>query len=82
MFYHVERNIRTVIHGDDFTLLGFEKDLMWFRTMISKKFQVKFRGMIGPDARDEKVMIILNRRIEWTDRGIEYQADPRHVEII
>ena len=27
MFYHKERNLRVVVHGDDFTILGFEGDL-------------------------------------------------------
>ena len=31
VFYHPERNIRAVIHRDDFTLLGREIDLDWFR---------------------------------------------------
>ena len=27
MFHHSDRNIRSVIHGDDFTMLGYDKDL-------------------------------------------------------
>ena len=27
VFRHPERKLRVVIHGDDFTVLGFEKDL-------------------------------------------------------
>ena len=31
VFRHEEKNITVVIHGDDFTALGKEKDLDWYR---------------------------------------------------
>ena len=31
VFYNKERNIRGVIHGDDFTMLGKEEQLDWFK---------------------------------------------------
>ena len=40
------------------------------------------RGKLGPDILDDKSMTILNRCIEWTQKGIMYEADPRHVEIL
>ena len=43
VFYHPERNIRAVVHGDDFILLGSESQLNWLREKISDKFQVKFK---------------------------------------
>ena len=42
--FHQGRNVRTAIHGDDFTLLGEAKDLDWFRTQISSRYSVNFRG--------------------------------------
>ena len=35
-FYHEEREIRAVIHGDDFTILGWEASLDWYRQQIGK----------------------------------------------
>ena len=29
-----------------------------------------------------KAITILNRIVEWTDAGIQYEADPRHVDLI
>lgn len=29
IFWHPERNLRMVVHGDDFTTLGYESDLNW-----------------------------------------------------
>ena len=59
-----------VIHGDDFTSLGSEEDLNWFRSEIQKKFEVKLRGRIGPGSSDQKSIRLLNRVFEWTPEGI------------
>jgi hypothetical protein len=81
-FYHKGKNVRVVIHGDDLTILGKEGELDWFRAEIAKKFEIKFRGRIGPEEHDQKSMRILNRVVEWTEEGIQIEADQRHAEII
>ena len=81
-FLHKGKAIRVVVHGDDFTVLGESKQLDWFRGQIAARFEVKFRGRIGPAPGDEKSIRILNRVVEWTDTGIHYEADQRHAEII
>ena len=48
MFFHKGRGVRVVIHGDDFTVLGNEVELDWFRECIQDKFEVKFRARLGP----------------------------------
>ena len=77
-----ERELRVVVHGDDFTALGWEKELDWFRRKISEKFEVKFRGRIGPAEGHKTCIRILNRVAHWRDNGIEYEPDQRHAEII
>ena len=39
-------------------------------------------AQLGPDKGDDKAITILNRCVEWTPDGIQYEADPRHVEIL
>ncbi len=56
-----------VVHGDDFTILGYAKDLDWYRERIRKKFEIKVRGRLGPTEGDEKAIRILHRVIEWTE---------------
>jgi hypothetical protein len=46
VFYHEGRNVRVVVHGDDFTVLGTVKGLDWFRQMIQDKMEVKFKGRL------------------------------------
>lgn len=82
MFYHQAHNLRVTVHGDDFTVLGFEEGLDWFRRMLSNRYEVKFRGRIGPDREDEHRIRALNMIIEWEPQGIYYEADPRHADII
>ena len=42
----------------------------------------KVKGRLGPGPNNQKIMRVLNRIVEWTDRGIRYEADQRHAEII
>ena len=53
-----------MVHGDDFTVLGYEEDLDWFRRVISDKYEFKFRGRMGPGEGDDKSIRILNRVVE------------------
>ena len=61
MFIHHEKNIRLVVHGDDFTVLGYENQLDWFKSQIQQRFEIKHRGRIGPENKDLKSIRILNR---------------------
>ena len=82
MSFHAERDIRVVVHGDDFIVEGFEDDLRWVERLLAAKYIVKMRGIMGPDAADTKVIDVLNRILEWREDEFRYEADPRHVEIM
>ena len=82
IFYHSGKDIRCVIYGDDFTLLGSEVALDWFRKSIKATYEVSVKGRLGADDKDDKSVRLLNRVIEWTKDGISYEADQRHAEII
>ena len=69
-------------NGDDFTALGYDKDLDWFREMITGKYEVKLRGRLGPGPNDDKEVRLLNRVIYWDTEGIKYEPDQRHSEIM
>ena len=45
LFYHQDRGIRAVVHGDDFTLLGHRDDLDWFKRQMETKFDIKHKRM-------------------------------------
>ena len=78
MFWHAGRDITTVVHGDDFVLVGEEEDLRWVSDLIQGWFEVKIRAMLGEDRGDDKVVEILGRTVRWTSQGVEFEADPTH----
>ena len=82
MFYHQEKNLRLVVHGDDFTILGHEESLDWFKERITNKYEIKFRGRLGPGPKDDKEIRLLNRVIYRGNEGIKYEPDQRHADIM
>ena len=78
VFWHEARELRCVVHGDDFTFMGSEGDLRWIEGLMRGWYEVKMRGILGPEVGDEKKMDVLNRWIEWGKDGLEVRADPRH----
>ena len=81
-FFNKERDIRIVVHGDDFVIEGRESDLEWMRDVLAAKYLIKVRGVLGPTARDQKTIVILGRVVEWRVDELWWEADPRHVEKI
>ena len=80
--FHRARKMSVVVHGDDFTFLGDDVALDWCTTIMQEEYAIKNRGRLGPDKHDQKSITILNRCVEWRSDGIDYEADPRHAEII
>ena len=81
-FYHEMREVRIVVHGDDFVITGGEEELKWTEDVLRKKYPLKMRGILGPEPGDSKEAIILNRCVRWRDDGVVFEADRAHVEKI
>lgn len=47
VFAHSVRSLRCVVHGDDFTFAGLEKDLGLAVGKIKSWYEVKVRGALG-----------------------------------
>ena len=82
VFRHALRDLQCVVHGDDFTFCGCEADLKWATQQMETSFMIKIVGQLGPDAHDLQEIRILNRILRWTATGIDYEADPRHAELL
>ena len=84
LYFHEERNIRIEVHGDNFTGVGPKSDLEWFAAGLKKVRTLGMRGIGGPPSVSDvsHSIVILNRLITWTDRGIELEADPGHVDLL
>jgi hypothetical protein len=82
VFYNSETGLRCVVHGDDFTFLGFEEDLQNVATQMQGWYDLKASGILGGKSDDLKEISILNRRLTWTGDVMTYEADIKHGEII
>ena len=82
VFHHIGKGIRTLVHGDDYVSVGRPESLKWMEEMLAQKYKIKTQ-VLGPDEGHAKQIKILNRIISWDgNRGVIYEADPRHAEII
>ena len=81
VFVHRKRDLIWVIHGNDFSILGWQEHLDRFWNQAQNNFEANHRARLGPDIGDEKQVRILNQIVTWTEDGIEYEGDQRHADI-
>jgi len=93
-YYHKEKEATCIRHGDDFIVLATRDVQKWFHEEINKRMQgmVKHLGSLGPrkEFGDVQEIRCLNRIIRWVPANVlrtglahvEWEPDPRHVEIL
>ena len=81
-FTNKETGVRVVVWDDDFTFLGRERYLKEIGAKMAEWYDIKIRGMMGPDAGDEKEIRTLNRVVKWESDKLIYEADDKHVSNI
>jgi hypothetical protein len=81
-FRHSSRDLRCVVHGDDFVFAGPVGELDWVRARMAESFLTKVVGRLGGGAGEVRELRILNRVVRWMTDGLRYEADPRHAEIL
>ena len=82
VFYHPAWEVQCVVHGDDFTFLGWERDLEHIASKMSEAYSLKIRGVMGGEPKDTQEIVILNRRLRWSNGELSYEADPEHAKKI
>ena len=80
-FHHPTKNIKVVVHGDDFVSEACKADLVWFDKALGKHFELKTE-VLGPDSGEVREVRILNRVLRWEKEGITWEADQRHAELV
>ena len=81
IYYHKQRDIQLYIHGDDFVGVGENNNISWLQKQLDGAYDMKSQIM-GDADNNVKQQKILNRIVNWRPSSIEYEADPRHAEII
>ena len=84
MFHHPGRQIRVMVHGDDYAAAGPRIQLTWMSKGHERIFGQCYvkTDMLSSHVEDAQDITILNRIIRMTKEGIEMEADVRHAEII
>ena len=83
VFFHKEKAIRCLVHGDDFVVVGARNELGWMTERLRGRFEVKTSVVGGrPDLGDVSEARILNRVIRIIPSGWEYEAGQRHADLI
>ena len=82
IFHQADRDLTVVVHGDDFRCLSKDTNVDWYEAELAKHFDLKLRGRLGVGCSGDNRIRILNRIVRVTERGLEYEADPRHVDPI
>lgn len=80
-FWHPKRQLRTLVHGDDFVTQGRREDVGWLRSKLEERFEIKTKT-VGLGSGEEKEQRILNRVIRVGEKGWEYEPDQRHADLI
>ena len=79
LFHHKENRVSGLTHGDDFVLTGPTKKLMEFERKVTSVYPIKANiNSYG----SPKSIKTLSRRLHWGKRGIVYQHDPRHFDVL
>ena len=84
IYFHAGRDLRTVVHGDDFTTAGNYENIKWLHGEPSEKWKRIERGIFGPPGRPETIQDIrvLSRIITWKEDGTWWEPDARHAELV
>ena len=68
-FAHEGRELFVTVHGDDFTVVGPEASLQWFKTSLENIYDLQAE-FLGPQEEGCQTEVrILNRTISWTTQA-------------
>ena len=62
IFYHPERDIMTLVHGDDFVSSGRPEELVWLRLQMEAKYEIT-TSVLGPHDGMKREVKVLDRRL-------------------
>ena len=81
MFWHRQRDIKALVHGDDFVSSGERPELEWSCKGPKKKSETDDHGGRGRRHGQGGESIEPNREMA-PEKDITYEADPRHADKI
>ena len=84
LLVHVERDIRLLVHGDDFLVEMPSGQAEWFESILQSAYDFKVTGRFESEANAVQEAVFLNRVLRWhaQEGRAEIEADTRHTEVI
>ena len=67
-FFHKERDLACVVHGDDLTCPGSDTTLNWYAAQMALSFEIKIKGRLGVGCKGPTEMKILNKIVRVDDK--------------
>ncbi len=80
VFYHEQKSIQIVAHGDDFAVLGADESLDWVRGVVQQRMEAMFKGRL--ERGTPGAVRILSRIATVTEHGLKCEANQRHADIL
>ena len=81
IFWHQEKQIKTLVHGDDYVSSGTVEAMNWLEAEVEKAYEMKTQKLVNADGYKVEGKVF-NRVIRRTGGGWEMKADPRHAELV
>ena len=81
MFWNPDRDITTLVHGDDYVSSGRQTDLDWMKIQLQAAYEIQTQKL-GLDEGCVSEGKVLNRIVRCSEEEWSLEADPRHAELI
>ena len=81
VFVNVDRQIVTLVHGDDYVSSGPIDSLDWLEAQLAASYEIQTQKL-GMQRGLERQGKVLNRVVTVDEVGWRLEADPRHAELI
>ena len=79
LFCRKVHQVSGMTHGDDFVLTGPTERLAEFKSKMKGVYPIKAKIINHGSTESIKA---LNRKLHWRKRGVAYQHDPRHPDVL
>ena len=81
MFWHPDKQTKTLVHGDDYVSSGTTDSMEWLEKELTKAYEIKTQK-VGMSVGYKTEGKVLNRVLRCTEDGWEMEADPQHAELV
>jgi len=82
VFFHADWDVKAAVHGDDYASAGPKEGILKLKKALEDKFDIRNTHILGHEPGDEVEGKVLNRVVRAGKHGWEFEADPRHAELL